>query len=387
MRNRLLKTTLATAAAAMLLTLTAFASTRITSVNITSGPDYDSEVVSGTCVSPVFETTSDQYDLSYYETTDSDKSPKTERTYEIRLDARDGYYFDSTNSVSVTVSNVSRIVKKNREDSSTYVIRVKAYPYYQWPAVENITGVDADSSKISWDKGGASKWEYVLEYVDSYGNEKSKHGTLTTNSLSIKSYNKKYTGSNSDRQDAEVTGFAVRAIGNAGSNSRVAAGVWTSVGDADYSDYNDEFSSWSEAVGNAGSTGSATSGSTESGPSGSSNLPSYVVRGSWSNNNGTWSFTDVNGHRYVNEWAAVDNSMYANTAAGQQPFDWFYFDGNGNMYTGWLKDSAGNWYYLQEESNGTRGAMFTGWHWINGKHYQFNDVSDGTRGKCLNPYI
>lgn len=393
MKKNLWKTAVLAAGAAILMTVPAFAATRITNVSLQSGPDEDVEVTSGSTVSPVFSSSSEMYEVSYTDTSNDDTDPKKEHTYEIRLDANDGYYFPKETEVNVSVSNVSKIIRKDTEDDTTFIVRVRAYPYYQWPEVTGVSGLDGE--KITWDKGKASKWEYVLEYTDIYGNDKVKHGTTTKNYLDVKSYNKEYTGSNEDRQDSKVTAFAVRAIGNAGSNQRVADGVWS--GNADYSEYSDDYSSWGDAVGNRGSSGTATSGSTGSSGSSatnpglspnSSSLPSYVIRGTWSDNgNGNWSFTDVNGHRYVNEWAAVDNSQYANTAAGQPLFDWFYFDGSGNMYTGWLKDANNDWYYLQTESNGTRGAMFTGWHIINGKNYHFNENSDGTRGKCLNPYI
>ena len=75
-------------------------------------------------------------------------------------------------------------------------------------------------------------------------------------------------------------------------------------------------------------------------------------------------------------------------SAGQQEYDWFFFDEAGNMKTGWMLDGDGNYYYLNNESNGTRGSMMTGWCWIpdaNGvrKCYYLNPNSDGTRGKLL----
>jgi hypothetical protein len=38
------------------------------------------------------------------------------------------------------------------------------------------------------------------------------------------------------------------------------------------------------------------------------------------------------------------------------------------MVTGWLKDGR-SWYYLSPDS----GAMYTGWHWIGWKWYDFAD--------------
>jgi len=111
------------------------------------------------------------------------------------------------------------------------------------------------------------------------------------------------------------------------------------------------------------------------------NLPSYVVKGNWGTKNGKWTFTDNQGVAYKNKWAAVYNP-YANTAAGQQAFDWFYFDGNGLMVTGWILD-GGRYYYCSPLSDGTQGRMVTGWNQVDGAWYYFNPNSDGTRGAML----
>lgn len=133
--------------------------------------------------------------------------------------------------------------------------------------------------------------------------------------------------------------------------------------------------------GGGGSSSSRKDNTTGPGTSGSS-LPSYVIRGTWSQNElGQWTFTDTAGTQYKNAWAAVENP-YANTALGQQAFDWFRFDENGFMVTGWFLDPTdGYWYYLNPVSDNTRGRMFTGWAQIDGKYHYFNPNSDGHRGR------
>ena len=154
----------------------------------------------------------------------------------------------------------------------------------------------------------------------------------------------------------------------------------------------------SGSSGSGGGSGSGGSGGGSSGkgspntngpsvPPGNTSLPSYVIRGTWSQVNGMWQFTDDSGLLYKNRWAAVVNP-YANTAAGQDGFDWFFFDADGNMQTGWHLDVDGNYYYLNPASDGTRGRMMTGWVWIPdaagvNKCYYLNPASDGTRGKMM----
>lgn len=76
----------------------------------------------------------------------------------------------------------------------------------------------------------------------------------------------------------------------------------------------------------------------------------------------------------VNTWMYLDyNGVYK----------WYRFDAAGYMSTGWFTDADGRKYYLNPISDGTKGAMLTGWQFIDGFWYYFNPVSDGTQGALL----
>lgn len=132
--------------------------------------------------------------------------------------------------------------------------------------------------------------------------------------------------------------------------------------------------------GGSSSGGVSAAGTMTAGPGAAgTQLPSYVVKGTWLQDvAGLWIFTDQS-RTYASEWAAVYNP-YADTAAGQSAFDWFRFDADGHMVTGWYTDTDGNVYYLNPLSDGTRGRMMTGWNWIDGCCYYFQEDSDGNRG-------
>lgn len=108
-------------------------------------------------------------------------------------------------------------------------------------------------------------------------------------------------------------------------------------------------------------------------------LPDYVVRGgTWKqNSDGKWQY--INGRIYKNEWAALENP-YADIKAGQSPFDWFHFDEDGFMQTGWYVDEIGDRYYLNPVSDGTQGRMFSGWCLIDEAWYFFTSESNGRKG-------
>ena len=139
-----------------------------------------------------------------------------------------------------------------------------------------------------------------------------------------------------------------------------------------------------------GSTSVAvTSGVTGPGNGSSSSIPPYVVRGTWSqDDSGRWQFSSEE-RMYKNEWAAVYNP-YADATKGQSSYDWFRFDENGYMVTGWFVDpSDGTIYYLNPVSDNTLGRMMTGWQWIDGNGdgvaecYYLNPNSDGTKGRLI----
>ena len=78
-----------------------------------------------------------------------------------------------------------------------------------------------------------------------------------------------------------------------------------------------------------------------------------LATSSWMYSNGRWWYKHANGSYTTKAWEKIDGV-------------WYYFDDEGWMKTGWVKD--GKWYYLSES-----GAMLTGWAQINNTWYHLND--------------
>ena len=101
-----------------------------------------------------------------------------------------------------------------------------------------------------------------------------------------------------------------------------------------------------------------------------------VTRNAWETKkvNGVvrWRYYDSDGRRVFNVWKQL---LYEGTMF------WYHFGADGYMDTGWFKDADGNWYYLNQASDGTQGTMKIGWFKdTDGNWYYLNPVSDGTRG-------
>ena len=92
--------------------------------------------------------------------------------------------------------------------------------------------------------------------------------------------------------------------------------------------------------------------------------------GSWKNTQSGWNYINDNGSKALG-WT-------------QTPSGWYYLDtDSGIMQTGWKKDNAGYWYFLNTAKGAAEGIMLTGWNWIDGYCYYFNPQSGPDQGKLL----
>lgn len=124
----------------------------------------------------------------------------------------------------------------------------------------------------------------------------------------------------------------------------------------------------------SGSGSSSDSGSSESNSSGGSSTHSTGApipeKGTWQQRDDeTWGFEKEGGIHAADEWLYVTNN-------GKN--EWFRFDENGTMETGWFIDRDGRWYYLETEHNGSYGAMRTGWILGSDGYWYYLDFLDGS---------
>lgn len=125
----------------------------------------------------------------------------------------------------------------------------------------------------------------------------------------------------------------------------------------------------SSSGGSSGSTMKGGAGTSGPGTGTVSGESAEILSGEWRHNtDGTWSFI-TNGQAAAGRWAYISNP-YAKD--GQEKVSWFLFDDAGIMRTGWHQESgSGNWFYLHDEADGSRGHMYTGWRQIGGIWYFF----------------
>lgn len=337
----------------------AFAATPITSVSFSCGIEEETAISTG-ITTPIFvlNDANANYELtSYSEFNSSSTAYKTPRTYEISFEALDGYEFPSANEITVTGTGITEITKKTVEDDKTMLtVKCKAYPYYRWEAPEISFG-DAgmtEAKKVTWNRPSGAQSEYIISYISQSGEQRYVHSSTSSNSVSLTSYNKKYTGTNTDEySDAYVEGFAVRIKGNAGDNTRTAPSEWATEGSIDIADVETaSYDTWGDLVDgvvNLGSTGGGSS--SQSGPG------QTMLQGWKQTNDGAW--------YYYQSGAAVKGWL-------NDGYNWYYMDPTtGVMQTGWIIYNNKR-YYLNPNEGGPKGAMLTGTHTIEGQTVTFD---------------
>ena len=343
----------------------------ITNVKFACGAPEDDTITDGYTTPEFTADEAEGYELSSVTDLKEDSNFKNPHTFELVFNAESGYEFPDGNSVTVSGSGITEITRKKMEDDGdTLVVRCKAYVYYRLDAPGNLDHDDS-AKKMTWDKGGASNFEYILTYTDQNGEDQVRKGTTTGSSLSTKNYEKELSEKQKEKEDnekvdMELTGFAIRAISSSTNNPRVAPSAWATWG-TDPSDEGDfkEYESWSDLGMGRASGSTSSSGSSSTGvitPSSSS------AKNGWQGSGDNW-YWYQNGTMMRDYWV-LDGG------------NWYWIGSDGLMKSGWQWDGSG-WYYMNQQHDGTFGRMMSGWITLNGNRYYLNTVHDGTFGKMF----
>ena len=86
----------------------------------------------------------------------------------------------------------------------------------------------------------------------------------------------------------------------------------------------------------------------------------------WKAENGTWKY--YKDYKALKSWQKLGNN-------------WYFFNEDGSLKTGWLKDGNDNWYFLDLNSGSNQGVLLSGWQWIDGYCYYFETSDSGTLGR------
>ena len=98
---------------------------------------------------------------------------------------------------------------------------------------------------------------------------------------------------------------------------------------------------------------------------------------SWNaDESGEWHLQTVDAFGNVtevkNQWACINSEVTFSNGEKLQVSNFYFFDNEGKMVTGWLSDITGRKYFLDDSNNSERGKMVREWKKIAGAWYYFN---------------
>ena len=128
----------------------------------------------------------------------------------------------------------------------------------------------------------------------------------------------------------------------------------------------------SESDSDSDNSGSSSGSASYSGQVLGANRIDSDSMGFWSMDEKGWKFRSVSGESAVNCWKACE---YNGTV------QWYRFDANGYIISGWYTDADQNIYYLCPLHDGSFGQVMTGWQTIDGKDYYFETVAGKKLGR------
>jgi len=114
-------------------------------------------------------------------------------------------------------------------------------------------------------------------------------------------------------------------------------------------------------------------------------FPVFAQTKGWVKEDGKWKYCYLDNHddafvtgsfwRIDDDWYYFDNNAYMVTGWKKVNGNWYYFASNGKMQTGWI-EVKGKTYFISSNSDGSPyhggGIMQTGWQYIDGVWYYFN---------------
>lgn len=224
-------------------------------------------------------------------------------------------------------------------------------------------------------------------WYDADGNCVSKDSefrfrVLEEQNLIAKFTEKTSSGNGSGNTDSSSGGTGSGGSGTGSSSSSGSGSGESGSGSSSSGAGSGESSSSSSSSGGSGSNGSTSSSSSSSssgssGGSGSSGRSSYTSympgqlgTTGWIKDGKGWWYRKADGTWPHDEWCELE-------FLGRK--DWYYFDKNGYVVSGWLKWNESS-YYLNPISNGWFGRMETGWKNVDGKWYFFEPVLGRNQG-------
>ena len=94
------------------------------------------------------------------------------------------------------------------------------------------------------------------------------------------------------------------------------------------------------------------------------------TEGHWQKEEGAWTFINPQGEKQKG-WIVSEGAWY------------LLKEDNGTLQSGWWKSPSGKWFFFHTAHDGSFGRLCTGWQWIDGYCYYFEDQDSAHLGELL----
>lgn len=92
----------------------------------------------------------------------------------------------------------------------------------------------------------------------------------------------------------------------------------------------------------------------------------YASSEGWKLENNKWKYYKED--KALKAWQRINNN-------------WYLFNEDGSLKTGWYLDASNNWYFLDSSKTVNEGVLLSGWQWIDGYCYYFEETDKATFGE------
>lgn len=332
-----------------------FAAEKISSVTLT----VDSQLMAGDDSDSISITAAESghYYVTYYDITNDNGDWKVgdRPIVEVTLAAEDGYIFGSVKKSNVHLKGSKAEVSSGpsrKDGGETLELKIKLAKLDGTLELEDVEWSSGTSPVARWDDdSGAEKYQVRL-----YRDDSAVGDTVTVSQ-------KKCNFAANITREGEYT-FRVRAIGN---NKK---GEWYD-SDSLYISEDDlpEIRRIAQnSVSSNSSSGSSSGSSSQSGSSTGRNRGNNGIitpggtagaSGSWKQDGRGWWFRYPDGGYPKGGWTQIGS-------------EWYCFDDAGYMRTGWIRAKNGDYYYCEERSGSSLGALLRDQrtpdgYWVNEK--------------------
>lgn len=270
-----------------------------------------------------------------------------------------GKVVDITGGLMANGTNVQQYLWHGHDAQRFYLDRYPAAVYYN-VTFKGMNGENLSTQRVEKGENASYPSAPLVQGYEFTGWDKDARNVQGNITITAQYKKKAQTGGNSGGSSSGSSGSTSGGGSSSGSSKPSGGGSGSSGGGSS--------SSGSGSSGGGGGGGSSSGGFGKPSVSGGNvgqvlGVERSLAGGQWMQDGTGWWYKKLDGSYPKNNWGNEDYNGKTY---------WYYFLDSGYMATGWI-ELSGSKYYLFPKSDGWKGRMVTGWQWIDGYCYYFEE--------------